>query len=116
MELAIDIDGTLTNEIEGYSNEAYTNRTPKFDKIELVNRLYDFGHTIILFSSRHEEDRSITTKWLHKYGIKFHRLVLNKLHYDFLIDDRGVHVNNFTQDWVENILRRKNEEGISFPG
>jgi hypothetical protein len=85
--VAVDIDGVLTNEIEGWD---YTNRTPNLKNIELVNRLVKNGNTIILFSARFSQDHDSTIAWLNKHGVKFSRLILEKPHYDFIVDDKCV--------------------------
>jgi hypothetical protein len=85
MIYAIDIDGTLTIETEGWD---YENRTPKPSHIAGVNRLFDAGHSILLFTARFEEDRGKTTDWLRKYGVKYTRLIMDKPQYDVVIDDK----------------------------
>jgi len=86
MRIAVDIDGILTNEIEGYD---YKSRTPNFFNIYKINSLYNHGHLIILYSARYQQDQKITKQWLKKYRVKYHRLVLGKLQYDILIDDKA---------------------------
>ena len=87
MIFAIDIDGTLTEETEGWD---YANRTPNFKRIEGVNRLHAEGHHILLFTARFEEDREVTTFWLRKFGVRYHNLILGKPQYDFIIDDKSL--------------------------
>ncbi len=97
-----DIDGTLTNETEGYGNDIYAQRTPNRFLIDYINGMYDEGHDIILWTARHEEDTPITIKWLEYYGVKYHKLIMGKPHYDILIDDLTVHPLV-----LENVMRER---------
>lgn len=87
MRYAIDIDGTLTMETEGWE---YEKRTPNLARIKGVNLLYEQGHTIILWSSRYETDLATTEMWLEKYGVKHDELILGKMQYDYIIDDKSL--------------------------
>jgi len=84
---AIDIDGTLTVETEGWD---YATRTPVLSRIAGVNKLYEEGNVIALFTARYLQDEAITREWLKKYGVKFHTLILGKTKYDVIIDDRAL--------------------------
>ena len=52
MRYCIDIDGTICTPGEGCGTCQYENATPKKDRIEVVNKLYDDGHYIIYFTAR----------------------------------------------------------------
>jgi len=81
---AVDIDGTLCEE----QNEwwKYSSATPVKENIEKVNRLYEEGNTIVIFTARFSEDREVTTHWLKKNGVKFHKMVMDKFRADVYID------------------------------
>ena len=81
----IDIDGVLTNETAGHD---YSARTPNQKNIDKVRELYRFGHHIVLWTSRFPEDENVTKKWLEENGVRYHELLLGKLQYDFLVDDK----------------------------
>ena len=83
----VDIDGTLTNETEGYGEAVYAQRTPKQTVIDFVNRLYNKGETIIIWTARYEQDRKVTINWLRENGVKYHDLIFNKPKYKLFIDD-----------------------------
>jgi GTP cyclohydrolase I len=87
MRIAVDIDGILTKETEGWD---YANRTPRLVNVNQVNVLFEQGHTIILYTARFEVDRQVTVSWLHQHGIKYHDLIMDKLQYDLFIDDRAL--------------------------
>lgn len=92
---AIDIDGTLTIETEGWD---YAKRTPNFQRIAGVNKLIAEGHEVVLYTARFEEDREVTKIWLADNGVKYHRLILGKPQYDFYIDDKAL-----TPDFLEKL-------------
>ena len=95
-EIFFDMDGVLTNEIQGYSNDIYRARTPKKEMISLINYLYaDPRYRITIYTARHKEDKIITEEWLKKYGVHHHKLILGKPHYDLLIDDKASGLDSF---------------------
>ena len=87
MKIGVDIDGNLTNETEGWD---YTKRTPKQKVIDYVNKMYDEGHFIELYSARFKCDRKVTIAWMKKYGVKYNNLILGKPKYDLYIGDEAV--------------------------
>ena len=48
------------------------------DALETLNNWYDAGHYITFFTSRIEEHRKVTEKWLKKNGFKYHGLLMGK--------------------------------------
>jgi len=84
MIIGVDIDGTLTVETEGWD---YKNRTPRFDIIQKINKLYAKGNTIILFTSRYKEDDWVTQKWLITNGVLFHKIIFDKPKFDIYIGE-----------------------------
>lgn len=84
--IAIDIDGVLTLETEGHD---YALRTPNTKNIEAVRKLYEQGHTITLFSARYPEDTNVTEAWLAVHAVPYHKIILGKLPYDILVDDKA---------------------------
>ncbi len=96
----VDIDGILTEEIEGHD---YKNRTPKKHNINIVNQLYKAGHTIILWTSRWGLDDQITRDWLKKYEVKYKTIIYNKPHYTLFIDDHAY--NSFTNEMIDKLLK-----------
>jgi len=90
--IAVDIDGILTSETEGFD---YVNRTPNIKNIKDVNNLYKNGYKITLFTARYKCDKKVTIKWLKLNQVLYHNLILGKLKYDYLIDDKAI--NSFKQ-------------------
>ena len=101
----IDIDGTICT--PGTCRECqYEGATPKKDRIEYVNKLYDEGHYIIYFTARamgrnsdkpideakkvaEEVLKPLTLMQLDIWGCKYHELIFGKPHADYFIDDKA---------------------------
>ena len=74
----IDIDGTVGEDIPNEEPERMADAEVYPDAIETINRWYDQGHIITFFTSRIEEHRVVTEKWLRENGFKFHGMVMGK--------------------------------------
>lgn len=74
----IDIDGTITDDIPNEQPERMETCLPFPDALETINQWYDEGHQICFFTSRTEEHRDVTEKWLNKHGFKYHSILMNK--------------------------------------
>ena len=48
------------------------------DALATLNKWYDQGHVIYFFTSRTEEHREVTERWLNKNGFKYHGMVMGK--------------------------------------
>lgn len=74
----IDIDGTICEDIP--NEEAWRMEKAEIfpDVLEVVNTWYDEGHIITFFTSRTEEHREVTARWLKKHGFKYHGLLFGK--------------------------------------
>jgi hypothetical protein len=96
----IDIDDTIcyyantdTNtNINTYYN--YNLAIPMFDKINIVNRLYDAGHRITMWTARgtvtNVDWYDVTKNQLNLWGVKHHELKMGKPAFDILIDDKAL--------------------------
>ena len=96
MIYCFDIDGTIC-ETKG---SEYSNSHPFPEMIEVINRLYGEGHIIKMFTARGSVSgidwTELTTRQLASWGVKYHELIMNrKPHYDLLIDDKAVNVEDF---------------------
>ena len=74
----IDIDGTITDDIPNEEPERMVTANVYPDALITLNRWYGQGHIICFFTSRIEEHREVTEKWLNKHGFKFHGMVMGK--------------------------------------
>ena len=100
--IIFDIDKTIckTNRL------AYHLSEPIKNKILLINKLYEKGHIIKLFTSRYmgrykgnvnlieKKFYSKTEKQLKTWGLKFHDLIMGKPLYDIFVDDKAYNVND----------------------
>ena len=102
MIYCFDIDGTICTLTEGGK---YMYATPFIDMVDCINRLYDEGHTIKMFTARGsvsgKDYTDLTISQLSDWGVKYHELIMNqKPHYDLLVDDKAVNV----EDWRRCML------------
>lgn len=74
----IDIDGTVGEDIPNEEPERMATAEAYPDAVETINKWYDQGHIITFFTSRVEDHRDVTTKWLNEKGFKFHGLLMGK--------------------------------------
>ena len=92
-----DIDGTLCSQESG----DYLLAQPFEHRVEAVNRLFDEGHEIILFTARGSKSgldwSSKTEEQIRSWGLRHHELLLGKPHADLYIDDKALHPDLF--DW-----------------
>ena len=95
--IIFDIDNTITKT----KKNNYRLAKPIKKRIELINRLYEKGHYIKIFTSRYmgrnKENINLVKKKYHKktfnqlsrWGVKFHKLIMGKPSYDILVDDKS---------------------------
>ena len=93
-----DIDGTICIS----ENSNYGEAKPLFDRIHLINKLFEEGGYIIFHtargmgSSNNNQDlarakwEELTLKQLSDWEVKYHELFMGKPSGDFYIDDKGV--------------------------
>ena len=97
MVYVFDIDGTICSLVE---NADYKNAKPLKSRINKVNKLFEEGHTIKLFTARGTQtgiDWTKTTKLqLKEWSVQYHELIMNKKpHGDLYIDDKAINEENF---------------------
>ena len=89
MRYCFDIDGTICT-----TNCHYKDAKPYQQVIDWINKKYDDGHIITLFTSRGslsgEEWFDFTLKQVESWGIKYHSLKLGKPAYDLFVDDKAI--------------------------
>ena len=93
-----DIDGTICTNTWG----EYEDAEPFFDRIKIINELYEKGNHIIYFTARgmgrcdgniacaYSLWYTLTYNQLNDWGCEFHQLILGKPHADHYIDDKGI--------------------------
>lgn len=87
-----DLDETLcTKALDG----DYATAKPMLKAIAKVNELFDEGNTILIFTGRGSSSgknwEELTVKQLNQWGLKHHKLIMNKKPtYDIVIDDKAI--------------------------
>lgn len=96
LTFCVDIDGTLCTPIK---NQEYYKAEPYDGMIDRVNKLYDDGHIIKLFTARGmgsgKNFEDITKKQMKKWGVKHHSLQFGKPSADFYLDDKSLGLEEF---------------------
>lgn len=111
---AFDLDDTLcrrdTN-LEHLGPDKYKHCVPIPNMIEKVNKIYDEGNTVYIYTARgmgqfkgdlikvYNSLYCLTLNSLEEWGIKHHGLIMGKLHYDFLIDDKAMSDIHFKENY-----------------
>ena len=96
MVYCFDLDGTLCNT----DGNNYKDSTPKKERIEIVNTLYDEGHTILIDTARGcvsgKNYFFFTMEQFKSWGATFHTLRSGvKFGADIFIDDKGISDERF---------------------
>ncbi len=106
-----DIDNTICKT----TTNKYSKSIPIKKNISIINKLYDKGHFINIYTSRYmgrtnsNKRKTIligykkTFNQLKKWKLKFHKLIMGKPRYDVFIDDKNL---NYTKNWGK-ILKKK---------
>jgi FMN phosphatase YigB (HAD superfamily) len=94
---AFDLDGTLCTLTDGN----YETAEPFLDRIMHVNKLFEEGHTILIFTARgatsNRDLRDFTIEQLKNWGLKYERLIMGKPHFDLLVDDKAINEREYFQ-------------------
>lgn len=117
LRICIDLDGTIcTIRQEG---ETYADVRVKPGAAEMIKKLHDAGHTIVINTARnmgstgHNVGRAlknvgkITLEWLDKNGIIYDEIFFGKPNADITIDDRVVRFQDNWSDMTEEFLAEK---------
>ena len=101
MNIYVDVDNTITET----SGMDYQNAKPIYEKIEVINKLYDLGHTITYWTARGSvsgiDYYALTKSQLDSWGVKYHNFMVGKPAFDILIDDKTINnINENLITWV----------------
>ncbi len=103
-KFCFDLDGVICKTVKNY----YFRSKPIQKNISKINKLYDEGNYILIFTSRfmgrsndneklaHKKGFKFTLNQLNSWGVKFHKLKLGKPSYDIFIDDKALF---FKKNW-----------------
>ena len=117
MIIAIDFDGTIVK-------NAYPNIGEILPRAkEVINKLYNEGHIIIINSNRVSKTQGEAEDFLKIKGIKFHYFNTNypgeiikwgidsrKISADVYIDDKSIFTDEINWDEIEYLLKIKEEQ------
>lgn len=110
MNIYVDIDNTIT-ETTGMD---YQNAKPIYDKIEIINGLYNQGHNVTYWTARGTvsgiDYYNLTKSQLDSWGAKYHKFMVGKPAFDILIDDKTMNTINKSKlsEWLTNQQEEKN--------
>ena len=108
----IDIDGTICDDIPNEEPERMATAKVFPDALETLNKWYDEGHIITFFTSRTEEHREVTEKWLQKNGFQYHGILFGKPrggNYHW-IDNHMVRATKFNGKFTDLVTKTKKIE------
>lgn len=107
MNIAFDLDGVICHRrSEDFGIEKYLTCYPDLDFVNTVNRLFEEGNHITIYTARgmntfnndvrkvYDKLYSLTKNQLDSWGVKHHELVMGKVSYDILIDDKAINSEN----------------------
>jgi len=94
MKIFVDIDGVICNNTYGNYQQA----EPIFENIKKINKKYDEGNEIVLWTARGTTTginwKELTKKQMEKWKVKYHSLSFKKPEYDIIIDDKAVNIED----------------------
>ena len=113
--LVVDCDGVIAGKAHGGD---YANAPPLQHGIDQINKLYDMGYEITLFTARYGEREKGNihkqygrgyrewTDWLAEHGVKYHNAHMGKPPGMLYIDDKAARVeaddeDGWSQVWKE---------------
>jgi capsule biosynthesis phosphatase len=120
-KIVVDCDGVIADKNCGGD---YSKAGPLRHGIDQVNKLYDAGYEIILYTARYGERKHGNLNlmyeagygewvdWLEKHGVKYHHAYMGKPAGVLYIDDKAARVRgNDKEGWSEVWEEVKNLEG-----
>tara|TARA_R100000234_G_scaffold91451_1_gene59606 strand:- start:275 stop:646 length:372 start_codon:yes stop_codon:yes gene_type:complete len=114
--IAFDLDDVIcwhSPEYDKLGVDKYLYCEPIDSAIDMVNEYFDSGNKVIIYTARgmnlyrgnlnliYENLYDLTYDQLLDWGLKFHRLVMGKLSYDVLIDDKVINSRFATRERIE---------------
>lgn len=111
--ICFDLDNTLCVTKKNY----YSSSKPKKNAIKIVNRLFDNGYIIKIYTARYmgrsddklKDKKKIykkITSQLKKFKIKYHKLFISKPSASIYIDDKAYGYNNL---WIKDFKKLLNK-------
>jgi len=112
--ICFDIDNVIckTNELKNYSKSI-----PLKKNIKVINKAYNSGFNIILYTARYmgrtkgnltevnKKIKPLTIKQLKIWGVKYHKIYFGKPSFDLFIDDKSIF---FKKNWSKLLEKKIN--------
>ena len=90
----VDIDDTICRTPKINNRPQYDKSEPLQYRIDMINKLYDEGNTIIYWTARGSSSGinhlDLTISQLTSWGVKYHKAMVGKPSYDVWIDDKAL--------------------------
>ncbi len=117
--IAFDLDDVICYRSEEYEHlgpSKYDYCEPNQSVIDLINSLHNEGNKIIIYTARgmsqykgnvaliYSELYSKTIRQLNAWGLRYNQLVMGKIHYDLLIDDKALNSFSITKEIIVKFL------------
>jgi|TARA_B100000767_G_C19705635_1_gene510416 CMP-N,N'-diacetyllegionaminic acid synthase len=108
-KLCFDIDGVICK-TQKYND--YKKSKPIKKNINFINKLYNNGYEIIIFTARYmgrmnnnkvlaeKKISKLTLFQLKKWGVNYHQIFFGKPNFDIIIDDKALF---FKQNWIKSL-------------
>jgi histidinol phosphatase-like enzyme len=93
----VDLDGTLCTEEKTFERSL---AQPLPGAKEGLNRIYDAGHTVVIWTARGWEQYRITKDWLERHGFRYHQILMGKPIATIFIDDRARRFEGWDKDYL----------------
>jgi hypothetical protein len=114
----IDIDGTICDDVPNEEPERMVTIEPYPDALRILNKWYDQGHIITMFTSRTSDLKEVTEEWLDRHGFKYHGVLYNKPrggNYHW-IDNHIVKATRYKGKFTDLVVRSEEIEVFSDDG
>jgi len=99
--IGVDLDGVIAKDNGGgWTSDYYSSCKPNTEVIDLMKKLSNNGHKIIIYTSRlSNEVKKVTVEWLQKYDVPYDAIHFDKPLYDYMVDDHSI-----TLDELKNMV------------
>ena len=100
-KIVFDLDGTLCEERPTFEKSL---SKKKKDHVDIVNKCYDTGYFVMIYTARSWAEYQMTENWLKNNEVKYHLLICGKPLYDVWVDDRCINPENVSIELLKEKL------------
>lgn len=93
----VDLDGTLCTEERTFERSL---AIPLPGAREALQKFYDAGHTVIIWTARGWEQFKMTKHWLDTNGFAYHQILMGKPIASIFIDDRAKQFQGWDREYL----------------